>query len=111
MQKERKLDKLLIGISLVVVFFIVACLAIAPEGSQRVANTVKSFIIDTFGSGTLIFTLAGVVLLGGCCCSKYGKIKLGLILWSLLCIVAQAHHGIQENERTKNSCIFESDAV
>lgn len=77
MQKEKKLDKLLIGVSLVVVFFIVACLAIAPDGSQRVANTVKSFMIDTFGSGTLIFTLAGVVLMVGCCFSKYGKIKLG----------------------------------
>ena len=63
MQKEKKLDKLLIGVSLVVVFAIVACLAIAPTGSQRVANSVKSFLIDAFGSGTLIFTLAGVVLL------------------------------------------------
>ena len=40
-----------------------------------------------------------------------GPCGLGLILWSLLCIVAQAHHGIQKNERTKNSCIFESGAV
>lgn len=48
MQKEKKLDKLLIGVSLVVVFAIVACLAIAPTGSQRVANSVKSFLIDRF---------------------------------------------------------------
>lgn len=77
MQKEKKLDKLLIGVSLVVVFAIVACLAIAPAGSQRVANSVKSFMIDVFGSGTLIFTLAGVVLLVAIGFSKYGKIKLG----------------------------------
>ena len=77
MQKEKKLDKLLIGVSLVVVFAIVACLAIAPTGSQRVANSVKSFLIDAFGSGTLIFTLAGVVLLVAIGFSKYGKIKLG----------------------------------
>ena len=40
-----------------------------------------------------------------------GPCGLGLILWSLLCTVAQTHDGIQENECTKNSCIFESGAV
>ena len=40
-----------------------------------------------------------------------GPCSLGHILWSLLCVVAQTHDGIQENECAKNSCIFESGAV
>lgn len=74
---QKKLDKLLIGISLVVVFGIVACLYLFPDASQNAAGSVKSFMIDAFGSGTLIFTLAGVVLLVAIAFSKYGRIRLG----------------------------------
>ena len=74
---EKKLDKLLIGVSLVVVFGIVTCLYLMPEASQNVAGAVKSFMIDAFGSFTEIFTLAGVVLLIAVAFSKFGKIKLG----------------------------------
>lgn len=76
-QNDKKLDKLLIILSVIVVFAIVACLAIFPEGSQNVANSVKSFLIDTFGSVTLIFTIAGLAILLVIAFSKYGKIKLG----------------------------------
>ena len=48
---QKKLDKLLIGISLVVVFAIVAGLYLFPEASQNMAGTVKSLMIDAFGSG------------------------------------------------------------
>ena len=74
---KKRLDKLLIIVSVVFVLTIVACLYLMPEQSQAVANSVKSFLIDTFGSFTLIFTLAGLALLIGVACSKYGKIKLG----------------------------------
>lgn len=74
---KKRLDKLLIIVSVVFVLTIVACLYLMPEQSQAVANSVKSFLIDTFGSFTLIFTLAGLGLLIGVACSKYGKIKLG----------------------------------
>ena len=74
---QKKLDKLLIGISLVVVFAIVAGLYLFPEASQNMAGTVKSLMIDAFGSGTLIFTLGGVVLLAAIAFTKYGRIRLG----------------------------------
>ena len=74
---EKKLDKLLIGVSRVVGFGIVTCLYLMPEASQNVAGAVKSFMIDAFGSFTEIFTLAGVVLLIAVAFSKFGKIKLG----------------------------------
>ena len=77
MKKDKKLDKLLIGVSLVFVFAIVAVLYFAPEASQRVANNIKSTLIDVFGSGTLLFTFFGVILLVGVAVSKYGNIRLG----------------------------------
>lgn len=73
----KKLDKLLIGISLIVVFGIVACLYLQPDASQAVANTIKSTLIDVFGSGTLLFTFFGVLLLIGVAFSHFGNIKLG----------------------------------
>lgn len=75
--KDKKLDKLLIGISLIVVFGIVACLYFQPDASQAVANSIKSALIDAFGSGTLLFTFFGVLLLVGVAFSKFGNIKLG----------------------------------
>lgn len=77
MMQTKKLDKLLIAVSLVFVFGVVACLYLMPEAAQSVANAVKGFMIDAFGAGTLVFTLAGVVLLVGVAASKYGKIRLG----------------------------------
>ena len=73
----KKLDKLLIGISLVVVFVIVGCLYFQPEASETIANNIKSALISAFGSGTLLFTFFGVVLLVAIAFSKYGKIRLG----------------------------------
>ena len=75
--KNVKLDKLLIGISLVAVLGIVACLYIAPDASQSVAGSIKNAMIQIFGSFTLLFTFFGVVLLVMVALSKYGKIKLG----------------------------------
>ena len=78
MAKENvKLDKLLIGISLVAVLGIVACLYVAPDASQSVASNIKNVMIQAFGSFTLLFTFFGVLLLVMVALSKYGKIKLG----------------------------------
>lgn len=74
---QKRLDKLLIGVSIVVVFAIVACLYFMPEASQNVAGIIKSGMIDGFGAITLVFTFFGIVLLCGIAASKYGKIKLG----------------------------------
>lgn len=74
---QKKLDKLLIGASLIVVFGIVFCLYFQPDASQAIANSVKSALIDVFGSGTLLFTFFGVLLLIGVAFSKYGSIRLG----------------------------------
>ena len=74
---SKKLDKLLIGVSLVVVFAIVACLYFQPEASESVANAIKSALIRIFGSGTMIFTFFGVLLLVGIAFSKFGNIRLG----------------------------------
>lgn len=73
----KKLDKLLIGVSLVVVGVIVACLYLQPDASQMVANNIKSALIDAFGSGTLLFTFLGVLLLLGIALSKFGNVRLG----------------------------------
>lgn len=73
----KKLDKLLISISMMVVLAIVACLYIAPEGSQRAANTIFAAMTDLFGSVTLLFAFGGILLLAMVSFSKYGKIRLG----------------------------------
>ena len=49
----------------------------APDASQNVAGTLFSALTTIFGSGTLIFTLGGVILLFGVAASRYGKIRLG----------------------------------
>lgn len=78
MKKEgKKIDKLLIAVSLIVVFAIVGCLYFAPEQTQLAANTIFGLFTSMFGSVTLIFTFAGVLLLVGLAFSKYGNIKLG----------------------------------
>lgn len=76
--KEKKsLDKFLIGISLVVVLAIVACLYSFPDASQNVANTLFTTLTNVFGAPVLIFTFAGLLLLVFVAISKYGNIKLG----------------------------------
>lgn len=74
---NKKLDKLLIIVSLVLVFGVVGCLYFAPEQSQQVANSIFSIFTDTFGSITLVFTFSGIILLTGISFSKFGSIKLG----------------------------------
>lgn len=76
-KETKKLDKLLIIVSLIFVFAIVACLYIAPEASQNVANMIFGAFTNAFGSLTLVFTFLGILLLVGISFSKYGKIKLG----------------------------------
>lgn len=74
---SKKLDTLLIIVSLVVVFFIVGFLYINPVQSQTVANMIFSSFTKAFGSLTLLFTFLGVIFLTGIALSKYGNIKLG----------------------------------
>ena len=72
---EKKLDKLLIIVSLIVVFIIVGCLYFMPESSQEIANKMFKLFTDVFGSLTLLFTFIGVILLAGISFSKFGRIK------------------------------------
>lgn len=74
---EKKLDKLLIIVSLIVVFIVVGCLYFMPESSQEIANKIFKLFTDVFGSLTLLFTFIGVILLAGISFSKFGRIKLG----------------------------------
>lgn len=73
----KRLDKLLIAVSMVFVLGIVACLYLFPEGSQNVANRIFGAMTDMFGSLTLIFAFGGILLLMLVSFSKYGRIKLG----------------------------------
>ncbi len=75
--EKKKNDKLLIGVSLVIVLAIVICLVITPEASENVASSLFSGITTSLGSATLLFAFAGIILLVGIAFSKYGKIKLG----------------------------------
>ena len=74
---EKKLDKLLIIVSLIVVFIVVGCLYIMPEASQEVASKIFTLFTNAFGSITLLFTFFGIILLAFVATSKYGNIKLG----------------------------------
>lgn len=73
----NKIDKLLISISLVIVFSLVIVLALQPEQSQRIANRIFAAMTNWFGSATLIFTFLGLLLLIFVAISKYGNIRLG----------------------------------
>jgi len=73
----KKLDKVLLGVSMVFVLTVVLLLYLMPDASQYVANTIFSLFTDIFGSLTLVFTFAGVFLLVAIALSKYGKKKLG----------------------------------
>lgn len=73
----KKIDKLLIVISITVVFVIVGFLYFAPDQTQAVANRIFGVMTDLFGSFTLLFTFFGFLLLVGVALSKFGKIRLG----------------------------------
>lgn len=75
--EKKKLDTFLIGISLVVVFAVVACLYFAPEASQSAASSIFKTLTNMFGSFTLLFTFFGVILLLLIALTKFGSIKLG----------------------------------
>lgn len=80
MQKRimtNKIDKLLITISLILVFGVVGLLYFNPEQSQVVANSIFSAMTNWFGSATLMFTFLGLLLLLFVAVSKYGAIRLG----------------------------------
>jgi len=73
----KKIDKLIISISIAIVLLLVAVLYFNPEKSQAVANNIFSVMTNAFGSTTLIFTLFGLGLLAFVAISKYGSIRLG----------------------------------
>ena len=65
--EKKRIDKLLIGVSLVVVLAVVASLVVAPEASENAANLLFSGITTVFGSVNLLFTFGGILLLMGLC--------------------------------------------
>lgn len=73
----KKIDKLLISISLVVVLLVVGFLFFKPNESQVVASNIFSSMTNWFGSSTLLFTFLGLLLLMFVAVSKYGTIRLG----------------------------------
>ena len=73
----KKIDKLLISISLSVVLVIVGILYFKPEASQAVANTIFGNMTNWFGSATLLFTFLGFLVLIYFAVSKYGSIRFG----------------------------------
>ncbi|MGF7184118.1 BCCT family betaine/carnitine transporter [Desulfitispora alkaliphila] len=74
---EKKLDKLLISVSLIFVLSIVALLYLFPTESESMANQIFTTLTNLFGSITLLFTLLGIILLAYVAMSKYGSIRLG----------------------------------
>ncbi|NGP46441.1 glycine/betaine ABC transporter, partial [Bacillaceae bacterium SIJ1] len=73
----KKIDKLLISLSLTIVLLVVGFLYFMPEKSQLVANEIFSTLTNWFGSGTLLFTFFGFILLIAVALSKYGRIRFG----------------------------------
>ncbi|MDM8533974.1 BCCT family transporter [Clostridiaceae bacterium HSG29] len=73
----KRIDKLLISISITLVLSIVGFLFFKPEVSQKVANKIFGSMTSWFGSGTLLFTFLGFLLLVYVAFSKYGGIKFG----------------------------------
>lgn len=77
-KKQVKYDKLLITISMTLVLTVVAFLFFQPEASQNVASKIFGTFTDIFGSGVLLFTFLGILLLIGIALSKFGSIRLGM---------------------------------
>lgn len=73
----KRIDKLLISVSIILVLFVVGFLFFQPEASQVVANKIFGSMTTFFGSGTLLFTFLGFVLLVIVAISKFGNIRLG----------------------------------
>ncbi|WDV45809.1 BCCT family transporter [Clostridiaceae bacterium M8S5] len=73
----KKIDKLLISVSVSIVLVVVGLLYLQPEASQRVANAIFSKMTSWFGSFTLLFTFLGFLLLIYIAASKYGNIRFG----------------------------------
>lgn len=74
---DKRIDKLLIAASLVLVLTVVGFLFFQPDASQEVASAIFSTMTNWFGSFTLLFTLLGFILLVYVAISKYGDIRLG----------------------------------
>lgn len=74
---SKRIDKLLISVSIILVLTIVGFLFFQPDASQAVANKIFGSMTQWFGSGTLLFTFLGFLLLVFIGASKFGKIRLG----------------------------------
>lgn len=74
---SRKVDKLLISVSIALVVIVVGALYLQPEQSQTVASLIFGKLTTWFGSVVLLFTFLGVLLLTFVATSKYGRIRLG----------------------------------
>ncbi|WP_391208516.1 BCCT family transporter [Psychrobacillus sp. L4] len=74
---NKKIDKLLISLSLTLVLLIVGFLYFKPVESQQIANSIFGSMTHWFGSFTLLFTFFGLLLLVFVAFSKYGKIRFG----------------------------------
>ena len=74
---SRKVDKLLISVSIALVVIVVGTLYLQPEQSQTVASLIFGKLTTWFGSIVLLFTFIGVLLLIFVATSKYGRIRLG----------------------------------
>lgn len=77
-KKQLKYDALLISISMALVLGLVAFLFFKPDASQGAASQIFGLFTDLFGSGVLLFTFLGIILLVGIALSKYGSIRLGM---------------------------------
>lgn len=74
---SRKVDKLLISVSIALVVIVVGALYLEPIQSQNVASLIFGKLTEWFGSIVLLFTFLGVLLLTFVASSKYGNIRLG----------------------------------
>ncbi|WP_318617288.1 BCCT family transporter [Sporosarcina sp. YIM B06819] len=73
----KQVDKLLISLSVALVLVVVGFLYFQPTQSQATANVIFGKMTEWFGSGALLFTFLGFLLLVFVAFSKFGKIRLG----------------------------------
>lgn len=74
---DKRIDKLLIAASMILVLTVIGFLFFQPEASQTVANKIFGSMTKLFGSVTLLFTFLGFLLLVWVAFSKFGNLKLG----------------------------------
>ncbi|OFB61384.1 BCCT family transporter [Synergistes jonesii] len=74
---DKRIDKLLVGVSMLVVFFVTGCLYFLPESSLKVAKSIFNILTDIFGAPVLLLTFIGLIVLVFLAFTKYGKIQLG----------------------------------